>query len=125
MDGGADCESDGVPLFPSDIDARTAATMVSKVQVPLSRIRCARTRRNREGEAPTETTQGDPPYRADASWWLPLPLRRALLFVPPFALAVLEIFHPQPDVTVQALLDASTWFAGFHIIQLVLTGWLP
>ena len=71
---------------------------------------------------PTETTQGDPSYRADASWWLPLPLRRALLFVPPFALAVLEIFHPQPDVTVQGLLDASTWFAGFHVIQLVLTG---
>ena len=38
------------------------------------------------------------------------------------ALAVLEIFHPQPDFNVQALLDASTWFAWFHVIQLVLTG---
>ena len=27
-----------------------------------------------------------------------------------------------PDFNVQALLDASTWFAWFHVIQLVLTG---
>jgi hypothetical protein len=71
---------------------------------------------------PTETVEGGPSYRADATWWLPLPLRRALLLTPPFALAVLEIFHPQPDFNVQALLDASTWFAWFHVIQLVLIG---
>jgi hypothetical protein len=71
---------------------------------------------------PTETVQGGPSYRADATWWLPLPLRRALLLTPPFALAVLEVFHPQPDFNVQALLDDSTWFAWFHVIQLVLTG---
>ena len=71
---------------------------------------------------PTETVQNGPSYRADATWWLPLPLRRALLLTPPFALAVLEIFHPQPEFNVQALLDASTWFAWFHVIQLVLTG---
>ena len=73
---------------------------------------------------PTETLQNGPSYQADATWWLPLPLRRALLLTPPFALAVLEIFHPQPDFNVQALLDASTWFAWFHVIQLVLTGLL-
>jgi hypothetical protein len=71
---------------------------------------------------PTEAAQSGPSYRADATWWLPLPLRRALLITPPFALAVLEIFHPQPEFNVQALLDASTWFAWFHVIQLVLTG---
>jgi hypothetical protein len=71
---------------------------------------------------PTETVQGGPSYRADTTWWLPLPLRRALLLTPPFALAVLEVFHPNPDFNVQALLDASTWFAWFHVIQLVLTG---
>ena len=71
---------------------------------------------------PTDTAQHGPSHRADASWWLPLPLRRALLLTPPLALAVLEIFHPQPEVNVQALLDASTWFAWFHVIQLVLTG---
>jgi hypothetical protein len=71
---------------------------------------------------PTETVRGGPSYRADTTWWLPLPLRRALLLTPPFALAVLEVFHPQPDFNVQALLDASTWFAWFHVIQLVLTG---
>jgi hypothetical protein len=71
---------------------------------------------------PTEAAQNGPSYRADATWWLPLPLRLALLLTPPFALAVLEVFHPQPEVNVQALLDASTWFAWFHVIQLVLTG---
>jgi hypothetical protein len=71
---------------------------------------------------PTETVRGGPSYQADTTWWLPLPLRRALLLIPPFALAVLETFHPQPDFNVQGLLDASRWFAWFHVIQLVLTG---
>ena len=69
-----------------------------------------------------ETVQNGPSYQADATWSLPLPLRRALLLTPPLALAVLEVFHPHPDFNVQALLDASTWFAWFHVIQLVLTG---
>ncbi len=71
---------------------------------------------------PTETVRGGPFNEADTTWRLPLPLRRALLLTPPLALAVLEIFHPQPDVNVQALLDAATWFAWFHVNQLVLTG---
>jgi hypothetical protein len=41
------------------------------------------------------------------------PLRRVPLLVPPLLLAGLEILHPQPDETVQALIDVSTWFAGF------------
>ena len=69
-----------------------------------------------------ETIANGPSYQADASWQLPRPLRRALLLIPPLALAGLEAFHPQPDVNVQALLDASTWFAWFHVIQLVLAG---
>jgi hypothetical protein len=71
---------------------------------------------------PTDTVRGGPSYQTDTTWRLPLPLRRALLLTPPFALAVLEIFHPQPDFSVQGLLDASRWFAWFHVIQLVLTG---
>jgi hypothetical protein len=71
---------------------------------------------------PTEIVRGGPSYQADTTWRLPQPLRRALLLTPPFALAVLEVFHPNPDFNVQALLDASTWFAWFHVIQLVLTG---
>jgi hypothetical protein len=71
---------------------------------------------------PTETVRGGPTYQPDTSWRLPQPFRRALLLTPPFALAVLEAFHPQPDFNVQALLDASSWFAWFHVIQLVLTG---
>jgi hypothetical protein len=71
---------------------------------------------------PTETVRGGPSYEADTTWRLPQPLHRALLLMPPFALAVLEVFHPNPDFNVQALLDASTWFAWFHVIQLVLTG---
>ena len=70
----------------------------------------------------TEAVKGGSSSRADATWSLPQPLRRALLLLPPLALAVLEIFHPQPDFNVQALLDAATWFAWFHVIQLVLTG---
>jgi hypothetical protein len=71
---------------------------------------------------PTKTVQDGPSYRADPTWQLPQPLRRALLLIPPLALAILEVFHPNPDFNVQALLDTSTWFAWFHIIQLVFTG---
>jgi hypothetical protein len=51
-----------------------------------------------------------------------VPLRRVLLLVAPLLLAGLEIIHPQPDATPQTMMDASTWFAGFHVIQLALTG---
>jgi hypothetical protein len=70
----------------------------------------------------TETIHSGPTYSADATWTLPLPLRRALLLTPPSALAILEVFHPHPDAGVQAMLDASTWFGWFHVLQLVLTG---
>lgn len=62
-----------------------------------------------------------PPPRAH-TWALPTTARRVLLLAPPFALAVLEIFHPQPDESAQALMDVATWFALFHVIQLALTG---
>jgi hypothetical protein len=65
---------------------------------------------------------GGPSYQPDSTWMLPLPLRRVLLLTPPLALAVLEVFHPNPAHNVQALMDASTWFVWFHVIQLVLTG---
>jgi len=65
---------------------------------------------------------GDQSYRPDPTWQLPLHVRRALLLAPPLALAVLEVFHPNPAHNVQALMDASTWFVFFHVIQLVLTG---
>jgi hypothetical protein len=55
-------------------------------------------------------------------WVLPKTMRRVLLLAPPLAFALLEIVHPQPDETVHALMDSSTWFAGFHVIQLALTG---
>jgi hypothetical protein len=60
----------------------------------------------------------------DRTWALPATTRRVLLLAPPLLLAALEIIHPQPDETVQALMDASTWFAGFHVIQLALTGFV-
>jgi hypothetical protein len=55
-----------------------------------------------------------------AAWPLPKTLRRILLLGPPLALAVYEVFHPQPDENVQALMDESTWFMVFHLIQLPL-----
>jgi hypothetical protein len=60
----------------------------------------------------------------DRAWLLPGAIRRLLLLSPPLALAALEVVHPQPDENVQALMDASTWFAGFHVIQLALTGFV-
>jgi hypothetical protein len=72
---------------------------------------------------PAETVrEGGAFPRAARIWPMPVPLRRMLLLVPPLLLAGLEYFHPQPDETVQALMNASTWFAGFHVIQLALTG---
>jgi hypothetical protein len=62
------------------------------------------------------------PMAGERAWVLPGTARRVLLLAPPLALAALEILHPQPDETAQALMDASTWFAGFHVIQLALTG---
>jgi hypothetical protein len=60
--------------------------------------------------------------RGGRTWRMPVAFRRVLLLVPPLLLAVLEILHPQPDESVQALKDVSTWFAAFHVIQLALTG---
>jgi hypothetical protein len=57
-----------------------------------------------------------------AVWQLSTRTRRVLLLAPPLALAGFTVLHPQPDDSVQALLDASTWFMGFHMIQLSLVG---
>jgi hypothetical protein len=74
---------------------------------------------------PAETVQqGGAVQQANPTWRLPVPFRRVLLLLPPLLLAGLEIIHPQPDETVQALMDVSTWFAAFHVIQLALTGLL-
>jgi hypothetical protein len=69
-----------------------------------------------------ETVQDGASYPAEPTWQLPALLRRVLLLVPQLLLGGLEIFHPQPQMNVQALMDASTWFAIFHVIQLVLVG---
>ena len=58
----------------------------------------------------------------DPTWQINVTWRRVLILVPPLLLAGLEIAHPQPDVNVQAVMDVSTWFAGFHFIQLALIG---
>ncbi len=58
----------------------------------------------------------------DQTWLLPRGLRLPLLLLPPLLLAILEVLHPNPDATVEGLLDAATWFAVFHAIQLVLIG---
>ena len=71
---------------------------------------------------PTETVSGGALRRDDPTWRLPVILRRVLLLGPPLLLAGLEIVHPQPEASVQGLLDVATWFAVFHVIQLALTG---
>jgi hypothetical protein len=55
-------------------------------------------------------------------WRLPTPAHRLLLIAPPLAFAGLTLLHPQPDEDTQALVDASTWFMAYHMIQLPLIG---
>ena len=55
-------------------------------------------------------------------WNLPPRVRRVLLLAPPLLLAVFTVLHPQPDHNAQALMDASTWFMAYHMIQLGLVG---
>jgi uncharacterized membrane protein len=45
-----------------------------------------------------------------------------LLLAPPLGFAVLATLHPMPDEEPEAVMDAATWFATFHVIQLVLVG---
>jgi hypothetical protein len=58
----------------------------------------------------------------DHLWHLSTPSRRLLLIAPPLVLAGFTVLHPQPDENTQALLDASTWFMAYHMIQLPLIG---
>jgi hypothetical protein len=67
-------------------------------------------------------TQAGAFHEADSIWRLPKPLRRVLLLGPPLLLAGLEVLHPQPEVSPQAVMEVATWFATFHVIQLVLVG---
>ncbi len=55
-------------------------------------------------------------------WQLPTPARRLLLIAPPLVLAGFTVLHPNPDHNTQALMDVSTWFMVFHMIQLALVG---
>jgi hypothetical protein len=72
----------------------------------------------------SETVSVDGFDRPQRTWAMPIQFRRVLLLAPPLALGALEIFHPQPDENARALMDVSTWFAGFHAIQLALTGFV-
>ena len=55
-------------------------------------------------------------------WHLRPRTRRLLLLAPPLTLAGFTVLHPQPDHSARGLMDASTWFMGFHMIQLGLVG---
>jgi hypothetical protein len=55
-------------------------------------------------------------------WQLPVVTRRLLLLGPPLVLTAFTVLHPRPDHTSPALVDASTWFAAYHMIQLGLLG---
>ena len=60
--------------------------------------------------------------RTGTLWHLPTRRRRLLLVAPPLVLAGFTVLHPNPDHNAQALMDASTWFMAFHVIQLALVG---
>jgi hypothetical protein len=60
---------------------------------------------------------------SDRTWPLPATARRVLLLGPPLAFAALAALHPRPnEEDPQAVRDVATWFATFHVIQLVLVG---
>jgi hypothetical protein len=50
-----------------------------------------------------------------------LVLRRVVLLGSPLALAILEIFHPNPTSVAEAV-EQGAWFMWFHIIQVPLIG---
>ena len=71
---------------------------------------------------PVRSAHTERPGLAEGRWAMPVPVRRLLMLGPPLLLAGLEILHPNPDFNAQALMAQSTWFAAFHVIQLVLVG---
>ena len=48
-------------------------------------------------------------------------LHRLVLLGTPLALAVLEVFHPQPDSVAEGI-EQGAWFMWFHFIQVPLIG---
>lgn len=66
--------------------------------------------------------QANPETGPTSLWNLPTSTRRLLLIAPPLVLAGFTVLHPNPDHNAQALMDASTWFMAFHMIQLALVG---
>jgi hypothetical protein len=69
----------------------------------------------------TRVHRGEAPHR-EGLWNLPQGARQVLLLAPPLLLAGFTVLHPQPDHNTQALMDASTWFMAYHMIQLALAG---
>jgi hypothetical protein len=57
----------------------------------------------------------------ERTWVLPPTARNILLLVPPLAFAALAAIHPREEEA-QEVRDVATWFATFHVIQLVLVG---
>lgn len=66
--------------------------------------------------------QGSRGNRRGTLWQLPTRTRRLLLIAPPLVLAGFSVLHPNPDYNAQAVMDASTWFMVFHMVQLILVG---
>jgi hypothetical protein len=68
------------------------------------------------------TSAASQPMPPSSTWVLPGTIRRVLLLVPALAFAVFEVFHPNPEINAEAVMDVATWFAAFHAIQLLLIG---
>ena len=51
-----------------------------------------------------------------------LVLRRVLLLGAPFALAILEVFHPERPSSASEAVEQGVWFMWFHFIQVPLIG---
>jgi hypothetical protein len=57
---------------------------------------------------PNKAVKRGPFDPGGSTWQPPDSLRWVLLVVPPVPLASLEIVHPQPQMNLQAIMDAST-----------------
>jgi hypothetical protein len=68
------------------------------------------------------TLTDDRTARHERLWDLPDGPRRVFLLGPPLALAGYTVIHPQPDENIHALMDESTWFMAYHMVQLPLIG---
>jgi hypothetical protein len=70
----------------------------------------------------TAVDPGEPTRPPQRLWPMPLGLRTVLMVGAPALFAAYTVLHPQPDMSTAGLVEASTWFMTYHLVQLPLIG---